>query len=135
MDMPIFFNCQGKGCIRFLLEHGGIGRAGKNLRKLGRVDDAIAVLMEAYHYDPRNVKVLTELGICSLNQRKFAAALKWLMQAKNISPRNSHVLTSLGMVFQVQGRIFVARKYFEEAIRNDPENPVPRFHLAGLKFS
>ena len=80
------FKCAGKPCIKFLLEYGGIARVAKDLRRQGKTRPAIQILTAAYQMDQRNIKVLTELGLCKLKHKEYRQARAWLEKALKIKP-------------------------------------------------
>ena len=74
------------------------------LHRLGRDSESLQDLLMAQHDMPRDVGVLTSLGLCYLSLDRPAEAEQALRQAQAISPEDPQVLMHLGRALMGLGR-------------------------------
>lgn len=102
----------------------------RNLRYLGRLNEARAVLTEAVEKAPANGLLVAELGKIALAEGDTAEAVKLLNKAIELDPKSWQTHSSLGIAYDFLGRSEDARRSYETALALSPENAAVLNNLA-----
>ena len=86
---------------------GGIGRC---LRRLGRIDEALARFRRALTYDPVYADAYREMASCYGEQQHQGDALECIIKAAAIKPRDPAIQAERARILQLLGRQEEARK-------------------------
>lgn len=96
----------------------------RNLRYLGRGEEAVAVLTDWLRKNQPDGRVLLELGKAYLAADRLALAEKFLQQSLEKDSANWDTHSSLGVVADYQGNHALAQSQYLEALKISPDNPV-----------
>jgi tetratricopeptide (TPR) repeat protein len=101
-------------------------------RRMRHYDEARRAFARAVELGERNVDLLNELAICSMELDDLEAARRHLEEALGIDSENVKVLSNLGVVSLREGKTHDAEVYFRLVLDIDPEDPVARDTLTRL---
>ena len=93
-------------------------------RRLRRYPEARDAFVQALELGERNIDILNELAICSLELGDLPSARTYLEEALRIDTENVKVLSNLGVLSLREGKVDDARSYFQLVLDIDPEDPV-----------
>jgi len=102
-------------------------------RRLRRYDEARQAFRRTLELGERNVDVLNELSICSMELGELVPARAYLEEALAVETENVKVLSNLAVLSLREGRPHDAHVYFQLVLDIDPEDPVARAEIARLK--
>jgi tetratricopeptide (TPR) repeat protein len=106
-----------------------LGWAHRRLRRYGEARDAF---VRALELGGKNIDILNELAICSMELGDLASTRNYLEQALRIDTENVKVLSNLGVLSLREGKPDDARACFQLVLDIDPEDPVATASLARL---
>ena len=95
-----------------------------------KFNDAYALYAQALQRDPKNDKVLTSLGICSLELKDSERGLAWIDQALTINPNNAMAWEKKGELVMAQGKLQDSIPFFEKSMALDGNMNAARLNLA-----
>lgn len=111
-------------------------RLGEALEKSGRVDEALAVLVQTVEQDPKNARAWITLGGLYYRQKKFAEAISALQTARGIEPADPQALRLEAMAREFSGDVDGAMANYAEALLRDTsvrESDMVRYLLVAKK--
>ncbi len=94
----------------------------KNLRKLGSVDKAHSILVEAIARNPGSASMRAEYGKTLLILGRTNEAVTVLEQAAKLAPANWKIQSATGIALDQSGDHSGARLYYEAALASAPNN-------------
>ncbi len=94
----------------------------KNLRKLGSVNKAHSILVEAISANPSSASLRAEYGKTLLVMGRTPEAVNVLEQAAELAPKNWQVQSAAGIALDQAGDHSGARLYYEAALALAPNN-------------
>ena len=77
--------------------------ASEAARKLGNLDESMAILRECQREDPENVLVITNMSMILYDQGRLAEALDWTNRALEKSPTDPHLMLNKTLVNMTYG--------------------------------
>ena len=101
------------------------------LQTAGRLNDALALLEELTHKDPREADLLVDLGYAQLAHGDRTGARKSLERAAALQPDNKSILYSLAQMYGAIGRPAQAAEILSKRF-GDEASPRVLNELAGL---
>ena len=105
------------------LEHGGL------LAKIGRFDEAVAVLESGIALTPGAIDLRMELAFVHLKRNDRARARALFLQVRAAAPERYDVLPALGKVMALDGEYAAAAELFRRALGLRPDDAVTRNNL------
>jgi len=105
------------------VEHGG------QLSKIGRLDEAVAVLESGLALAPDAVDLRMELGFVHLKRNDRAMARVMFLQVQAAAPNRHDVLPALARVMGLDGEYAAAADLFRHALGMRPDDAVTRNSL------
>ena len=96
------------------------------LLQKGKIEEADALLLQAYQLNQSNVNVLNLLGIRSYQKQDHKTALTLLDKANTLAPNSAHTLSNLGLTYNALLEFNEALHFFDLAIKNNPL--IPEIH-------
>jgi Flp pilus assembly protein TadD len=105
------------------LEHGG------QLSRIGRLDEATAVLESGLALTPDAVDLQMELGFVHLKRNDRAAARALFLQVRAAAPERHDVLLALAKVMALDGEYAAAADLYRRALGLRPDDAVTRNNL------
>jgi tetratricopeptide (TPR) repeat protein len=102
---------------------------GKELEKLGHLDEAEVHYLVVLEKEPDNVKVLVNLSHCYIGQRKFDAALRTIKRALELDPENAFAYNNLGTYWFLKGDYNQAIQYYKKAFEIDSTDAQSLFNI------
>jgi predicted O-linked N-acetylglucosamine transferase (SPINDLY family) len=105
------------------------GNLGVSLRRLGRLEDAIAAQRRAVAIDPGFADAHYNLGNALHALGRHDEALVHFDTALRLRPTHGRAAVNRGLVLQALGRHDAARQAFEQAARIDPGSAAARYNL------
>lgn len=106
---------------------------GVTLGRLGRYEEAVAVLQPLAEARSDVVGISMNFGIALRGARFFAEAERWLRKALALDPKSVGVYINLGAVLADLGRNAEAIVAFREAVALDPTRAEARHMIAALE--
>jgi superkiller protein 3 len=107
---------------------------GLDLRKQGKVSEAIAVYQKALEIYPNNALAYVNLGNALSEQGKQKEALTAYNKALNINPKSAIAYWGLGNALSEQGKLDEAIAAYRKAINIDP-NDATAYNYLGMALS
>ncbi len=111
---------------------------GVELRKRGRIEEAMARYAEALRLDPRSILARDNLARNHYNlgcewagSNQWARALAHFEDALRLTPDDPAIANNLGAILSEQGRFSDAVPYFRTALRQRPDYTRAHLNLAG----
>lgn len=104
----------------------------EELRKEGRLDEAIEVCREGLLAHPTYASARVTLGRALLEQGELESARAALADAAKLSPRSALARRFLGECLEKQGAAAEAREEYRAALALEPDSPSLRSRLAAL---
>lgn len=101
--------------------------------KLGRAEDALAVLDEALSQEPDNVEALGHRATALAELGRHGEALAGFDRVVALAPSLGHAWTLRGSVLKDLGRLDEAAESFRQALAHGGDARVNRYYLAGLE--
>jgi tetratricopeptide (TPR) repeat protein len=95
-----------------------------------KFNDAYALYVQVLQRNPKDDKILTSLGICSLELKDSPRGIAWIDQALAINPNNSLAWEKRGELVMGQGRLKEAIPYFDKSLALDANMNAARLNLA-----
>ncbi len=96
---------------------------GESLRRLGKVQEALAVLNSALEQESQLVAALISRGMAHLHLGNPQKALADLDKALQLQPNNARAYLQRGVILAHMGRYEDAARDFEQAIELNPNEP------------
>jgi tetratricopeptide (TPR) repeat protein len=106
------------------LEHGGL------LARIGRFDDAIAVLERGLALAPDALDLRIELGFVHLKRNDRGTARAKFLEVRAAAPERYDVLPALAKVMALDGEYAAAADLYRRALAVRPDDAVTRKNLA-----
>ena len=108
-------------------------------RAAGRMDEALATLIEARKLVPHNAHLLFDLGMQEEEMRLFYDADQTLAEAENLAPNEPDVLYAVARVKMDRGDLAGAQSHMESYLKLRPSDASAHFGLGkvfqiGLEF-
>lgn len=108
-------------------------------RAAGRMDEALAALIEARNLVPHNAHLLFDLGMQEEEMRLFYDADQCLAEAEKLAPHDPDVLYAVARVKMDRGDLAGAQAHMESYLRLRPDDASAHFGLGkiyhiGLQF-
>lgn len=100
--------------------------------KLGRLDDAVALLQEAIAHEPDNVEALSHLAAAQAELGQLAAALEHAERAVRLQPQVGAVWMLRGSILRTIGHLPAAIESFRQAAAHGADSELNRYYLAAL---
>ncbi|HWI81786.1 class I SAM-dependent DNA methyltransferase [Ramlibacter sp.] len=100
--------------------------------KLGRIEEAVALLDEALAQEPDNVEALRQRAAALAELGRHAAALAAIDRALALQPANGPAWTLRGSILRALGRLPEAADAYRSAARHGDDSELSRFFLASL---
>ncbi|MBW4680148.1 MAG: tetratricopeptide repeat protein [Microcoleus vaginatus WJT46-NPBG5] len=94
---------------------------GKQLKELGKFDEAIGHYQKALEIEPDHVEVLNHLAEVYYTQNRLAEAIVACQKALKIQPNFAQAYKTLGNVLQAQGKLEPAMRAYSKAINIKPD--------------
>jgi tetratricopeptide (TPR) repeat protein len=110
------------------LEHAGL------LARIGRLEDAIAVLESGLAVTPDALDLQMELGFVHLKRNDRATARAWFLQVRAAAPERSDALLALAKVLALDGEYAAAADLYRRALGMAPDDAVTRNNLAACQL-
>lgn len=101
-------------------------------RRLRHYSEAKEAFVRALELGEKNIDVLNELAICTMELGELASTRAYLEQALRIDSENVKVLSNLGVLSLREGKRDDAKVFFQLVLDLDPEDPVAAASLARL---
>jgi choline-sulfatase len=108
--------------------------AAYNLYKMGRLDDAIALLRKGLSLDLVTAPVLSRLGLYEQEAGRLEASASALEQAVSLEPNDAEAHNDLGVTLFKQGALERAAAEFERAIALSPNNAMAFNNLGNVRL-
>ncbi len=124
-DRETLWNAALERNPRAWLAHGNLGI---ELRKQGRVREAIAHYEQALRLNPNDAETHNNLGESLLRQGRTQEAIDHLEQALRINPDYAEAHNNLGIVLAQAGRLPEAIKHWEQALQLKPDYAEPHYN-------
>lgn len=102
----------------------------RNLKALGRKQEALSVLQGAYVHNAGDREYLSEYGRLALEQGQVSTAAQLLERADDPAKPDWRVISGRGTAFAKQGQFKEAVTYFERARTLAPDQPSVMSNLA-----
>lgn len=109
------------------------GRLGEILWRQGRREEATAAIIQNTKMNPGDPMAFVILGGIFWDQDRFQEAVEAYLQALEIDPRHSNANQFLARTLKLLGRTDEAAGVWRRWLAHDPENPIPRHHLAATE--
>lgn len=93
------------------------------------VQKQISILQGKLKEEPKNLKVLIELGNLYFDTDQFDSAIRTYARALELDPRNAHVRTDLGIMYRRKGDPDRAIAEFKKAAQDDPRHANSRYNM------
>ena len=90
--------------------------------------------MEKYKDDTQNAKIMSYLGLISLDENNFEVAIGYLSKANKLEPQNSQYCYNLANAYFTNGWVDESLKYLNMAICLSPENIEYRYTQAYIYY-
>ncbi|GGA56387.1 protein arginine N-methyltransferase [Okeania sp. KiyG1] len=90
------------------------------LKRAGRLDEAIALYHQAIEINPNFAWLYSNLGDAFVKQGKLDEAIACYLESLKINPNSALYLYSLGSVFTQKGDLEVAVEYLQKAVETQP---------------
>ncbi len=100
----------------------------------GNASAAKSLYRESLAHDPRQPKVLTQLGRLALAEGKTASAQTRLEDALKVDPEYTDAMLILAYLDLKQGHAKKAASWYERAVAADPTNPKIYVHYGDFQF-
>lgn len=102
------------------------------LESQGRDADALASYNQARSLSPRDVRIVTSIGLCLARLYRFDEAVRAFDDAIRLEPATAASHQRKGMVLGLAGRLDEAERAYERAFRREPRNVETLTSLASL---
>jgi tetratricopeptide (TPR) repeat protein len=94
----------------------------QELETQGRLDEAAKTYQEILKSDPKNLPVLSALGVVLARQKRYAEAVRYYRQALAIKPQNFSTQLNLGLSYFKMGEFRSAIAPLKTALALEPSN-------------
>ena len=111
-----------------------VKRAGWDLQRTGKVDEAISLYKEALGYDSKDVEAMIFLGRAYRDKGLLYQSARTLARAVKTDPRSAEAHAQLGVTFDMQGNYPQAEREYQRAVRLAPHNSEYRNNLGFCYF-
>jgi tetratricopeptide (TPR) repeat protein len=108
---------------------------GRDLRRHGRIDEAIAAYREAARIEPRTTNCHNELALLYAAQGKYDEAVAEFREVMRINPEEPDARSNVGGNLYRAGKLDEAIVELREAARQWPENPHTRQRYGAVLFN
>jgi tetratricopeptide (TPR) repeat protein len=98
----------------------------------GKRDQAIALLRQLIHAEPRNASARLLLGSVLMEEGQRSESIAQLTEAVHLLPQSAEAHNALGEAYNTFGEPAAARPEFERAVKLDPRHAQARVNLAAL---
>lgn len=102
----------------------------RNLKAMGRIDQALALMQQASQQNPSNREISSEYGRLALEKNQLGLADKLLQQAEDPTNPDWRVVSARGTVLAKQGKYKEAIPYYQRALALSPSQPSVLNNLA-----
>lgn len=110
-------------------------KAGRELAKQGRVDEALVEFETALKLDPNSKMAHLAAGSAKARQNREDDALRHFREALRIDPMNVQAFLRAARVLLAKKEIEKAQEYVESAQRIDPKSPAVQLFLGHLALT
>jgi tetratricopeptide (TPR) repeat protein len=101
----------------------------KALFREGRVAEAKSKIQDELQRNPANAKAYDLLGIVSVSEKDYAAALDAFQHALELEPNSTSTRNNIGNVYVAQGKFGLAEEEFRTVLRAAPANRDANYNL------
>jgi tetratricopeptide (TPR) repeat protein len=108
-----------KSLIDVLFSYGGY----LNDELIVEYEKAVEIFKKILEFEPKNYKVLYNLGIAYFNLGQIENALKTYNDAVKIKPDYKHCYYNIGLIYEAKEDLNKALIYYEKALDIDPNFP------------
>ena len=111
-------------------------RKGALLDKMGKKNEAIAVMRKILETDPKNANALNYIGYTYADQGiNLVEARQMVKAALEIEPEDGYIMDSMAWVYYRMGQHKKALDIILEAVKRVPKDPVMQEHLGDIYLS
>ena len=103
---------------------------GAVLRALKRFDEAAEAYQKAITLNPGNADVYNNMGNLMAGQGRVREAVAQYCKAITLMPGHKEARKLLGIAYYTLGQTDAAAEVYRDWVREEPDNPVARHHLA-----
>jgi len=109
-------------------------RAGWDLHRQGKIDEAIALYKDALGYDAKDAEAMIYIGRAYRDKGMLYQSARMLVRAVKTDPRRAEGHAQLGVTFDMQGNYPQAEREYRRAVQLSPRNSGYRNNLGFCYF-
>jgi len=103
---------------------------GRNLRYLGRTEEAVKTLADGLSRHPDHAELLAEYGKALANIGRIDEGIEYLNKAAAHRPKDWSIVSAKGVAYDQKGNHDQAIRFYQEALALSPDNPSVLNNLA-----
>lgn len=105
-------------------------KLGLIMGKLGRLDDAVTLNLQALHREPSHAFACFNLGLAYQFKNMIDESMKYYSQAIEFKPDHAHAYSNLGILLYQQGNVEKALETFKAGLSYVPDDLDLHYNLA-----
>ena len=109
-------------------------RRAEELIKAGRPAEALPVLLQVHHSDPRSLRACQQLGLAYTVLQQFSNAAEFFRKALQIDPGFLPARRNLATVLWFSGQKRESEREFASILKTHPDDPVPHLYIGLAEF-
>lgn len=94
---------------------------GERAMQEGDIDKALFFFVRALQFNPKNVDLLSHIGVIQMQRNKIVLAKRALLQARYYDPTHARTLEALGLIYMNEGKDERAVADLTMALENNPD--------------